>query len=209
MGVNIRKRKLATGEVAFYVNTYHKDFGRFSIKTGLQANPKNRKEYREALASAQEKVRQTEKILQRDPAGLFGRKAKSADDFIVYFDTYAQKNKYPAYLNTSKHLKTCFGGFAPFSSINATWLERFKTHILSIDALNPNTSGVYLSVVKAVIRRAFREGYIELDFTTRVSNIKKNDVERHFLTIEDVKKLSIADAPNEMVKQAFLFACSK
>ncbi len=43
MGVKIRERKLASGEVAFYIDVYHGKYGRFSVKTGIQGNPKNRK----------------------------------------------------------------------------------------------------------------------------------------------------------------------
>ncbi len=40
--VKIRERSMAGDAVAFFVDTYHKDFGRLSQKTELQANPKNR-----------------------------------------------------------------------------------------------------------------------------------------------------------------------
>lgn len=43
---------MAGGEVAFYIDIYHNDFGRFSQKTGLQANPENRKEYNLVKAEA-------------------------------------------------------------------------------------------------------------------------------------------------------------
>ena len=45
MGVKIRRRKLSSGEVAFYIDVYHGELGRFSVKTGIQGNPKNLKAF--------------------------------------------------------------------------------------------------------------------------------------------------------------------
>lgn len=207
MGVKIRERALASGEVAFYIDTYHRDYGRFSQKTGLQANPKDRKAYKAAQAAALDKVRQIEKDLARDAAGVFGRKERSTDDFIQYYANYANRKGQPPYLNTLKHLVRCFGGVAPFESLNTAWLERFRGYILSQDTISQNTAGVYLSTVKAVIRRAFREGYVDVDFTPRIQNIKKDEIVRRFLSLEEIGRLSMAVAPNSMVKQAFLFGC--
>ena len=75
MGVKIRERKMASGDIAFYIDTYHKEHGRFSQKTGLQADPKNRKVFNQIKAEALERVRIVEKDLQRDPKGVFDRKA--------------------------------------------------------------------------------------------------------------------------------------
>lgn len=207
MGVKIRERKLASGEVAFYIDTYHRDFGRFSQKTGLQANPKDRKAYKAAQSAVLDKVRQIEKDLARDAAGVFGRKAKSTEDFIQYFAAYANKGGYPPYLNALKHLIECFGGVSPFQSLNTAWLERFKAYLLSLDGVSQNTASLYLSTVKALIHRAFREGFVEVDFSPRVQNIKKDEVVRRFLSLEELGRLSMANVSNGMVKQAFLFGC--
>ncbi len=52
---------MARGKVAIYLVFYHKDFKRVSQKTGPQANPKNREEYKLIKAEALEKVRKIEK----------------------------------------------------------------------------------------------------------------------------------------------------
>ena len=207
MGVKIRERPLSSGEIAFYIDTYHKYFGRFSRKTGLQVNPKNRKEYRDALSEVQDQVRQIEKELQRDPAAVFDRKAKAASDFVEYFKGFSDKHNYSRYQNVYKVLRDYSGGVLPFADLNSMWLEKFKSHLLTIKTLSSNTAGNYLVGVKTVIKKAFREGYIPNDFTVKVSGIKKTDVQRHFLTVEQISDLYEAGCKNEMVKLAFLFAC--
>ncbi len=39
MGVKVGEQKLASGEITFHIDTYHKDYGSFPQKTGVEANP--------------------------------------------------------------------------------------------------------------------------------------------------------------------------
>ncbi|MEI6848161.1 MAG: site-specific integrase, partial [Chlorobiaceae bacterium] len=67
--------------------------------------------------------------------------------------------------------------------------------------------GGYLGVIKKIIKKAWREGYIREDFTGKVACIKKTDIHRRFCTFEEVEALSRARCDHEMVKHAFLFSC--
>ena len=207
MGVKIRERMLTGGEVAIYIDTYHRDFGRFSQKTGLQVDPKNRKEYRQILQEAQDRVRKLEKDLQRDPAGVFGRKEIAADNFIDFCRQYPSKDKYSKYSSVIPMLQKFSGDALQFSALNSVWLEKFKTYLLSIEHLSQNTAAGYLVAVKSIIKKAYREGLITEDFTLKVSGIKRIDAERHFLTVEHIERLNSVKCNNEMIKNAFLFAC--
>ncbi len=207
MGVKIRERSMAGGEVAFYVDTYHKDYGRFSQKTGLQANPKNRKEYNQIKAEALERARKIERDFMRDPKAVFDRKAVAGDDFIEYVKALAEKNRYSTHMNTLKYLAEFTGGSVSFESINSQWLERLKGYLLSIDGLNNNTANNYLAFVKGCIRLAYKIGFIPDDFTGKVAGIKKQPIERHALTFDELDVLSRSKCNDFMVKHAFLFSC--
>ncbi len=205
--MKIRERRLSSGDVAFYIDTYHKDFGRFSQKTGLQANPKNRKAYNQIKAEAVAKAHKIELELQRDPSGVFTRKAMAGDDFIEYFRLDAESKRYPTNMNTLKHLSDFTRGSLPFSSLNQQWLERFKRHLLSVDGLGQNTAGDYFGTLKTIIRKAYREGYVEINFTDKVLGIPGTDVERHFLNFDEIEILNRAKCDNSMVRAAYIFAC--
>ena len=207
MGVKIRERKLSSGEVTFYIDVYHGDLGRFSVKTGLQENPKKRKEFNTAKAEAEDKRREYEKDFQADPAGLFERKAKSAGDFIEYLRTSVEKTNYPIETGSLKKIVSFSGGVVPFDKLNPAWLEKFKTFLLNDEAISQNTAGTYFGVIRKTIKRAWRSGFINEDFTGKVSNIGESDIQRHFLTTEDIEALYNAHCKNDMVKQAFLFGC--
>ncbi len=40
MGVKIRERSTSGGEVAFYIDTYHREYGRVSQKNRIVSEPK-------------------------------------------------------------------------------------------------------------------------------------------------------------------------
>ncbi len=207
MGVKIRERKMAGGEVAFYIDTYHKDFGRFSRKTGLQANPKNRKEFNQIKAEALDKMRKVERDFIRDPAGVFSGKAMVGDDFIEFAKVRAEKDHHPSYMNALKYLQEFTNGSISFKALNSQWLERLKGYLLSIDGLSSNTANTYLIFVKGTIRKAYKEGYVLEDFTNKVDGIGKKPIDRHFLTLDELDVLSRSKCNNLMVKSAFLFSC--
>jgi len=207
MGVKIRERSMAGGEVAFYIDTYHKDFGRFSQKTGLKANPKNRKEYNQIKADALERARKVEKDLERDPSGIFSRKAVAGDDFVDYVRERAKKNHYPVHMNSLKYLREFTGGSVPFKNLNSQWLERFKSYLLSVAGLSSNTANTYLVFTMGCVRLAYAAGYIPEDFTGRVAGIPKQKISPHVLNLEELDVLSQSKCNNLMVKSAFLFSC--
>ena len=207
MGVKIRTRSMAGGEVAFYIDTYHREYGRFSQKTGLKANPKNRKEYNQVKAEAMERARKVERDFIRDPKAVFDRKAIAGDDFIGYVRQQAEKDRYPVHMNTLKLLQEFAGGSVSFESINSQWLERFKSYLLSAHGLSDNTAGIYFSFVKRIVRSVYKEGYISEDFTGKVAGIGKQPIERHVLTFDELDVLSRSKCNNLMVKAAFLFSC--
>ena len=198
---------MAGGEVAFYIDTYHKDFGRFSQKTGLQANPKNRKEFNQIRAQALDKMRKIERDFIRDPAGVFSRKAMIGDDFIEFAKVRAEKDHHPSYMNALKYLQEFTGGNVSFGTLNSQWLERLKGYLLSADGLSSNTANTYLIFVKGTIRKAYKEGYVLEDFTNKVEGIGKKPIDQHVLTFDELEILSRSKCNNLMVKSAFLFSC--
>jgi len=206
MGVKIRERKMVSGDVAFYIDTYHKEQGRFSQKTGLQANPKNRKVFNQIKAEAMERMRQVEKDLERDPKGVFDRKAMAGDDFVEYARKRAEKERYASYMNALKRLVEFTGGSVPFKSLNSQWLERFKGYLLSVNGLKSNSASTYFIFIKGTIHLAYKEGYVSNDFIGKVDGIIKQQVERHVLTLDELDVLSRTKCTNQMVKAAFMFA---
>jgi integrase len=207
MSVKVRERLLSSGETAFYLDIYDKNHGRFSIKTGLRENTKNRKAYNIVKANALDRARQIEKDLQFDAAAVFSRRAMSGADFVEFFRSLTAKKNYAIEANTLKQVIAFGGPVIPFDALNSGWLEQFKNHLMNCDTISQNTASGYLGVLKTAIRRGWKAGYIREDFTGKVDGIKKTDIHRHFCTIEDIEMLNKTVCKNGMVKLAFLFSC--
>jgi integrase len=207
MGVKIRERQLKDGEIAFSIDVYHRDYGRFQMNTGLKAFPKIRKEYKNALDRAQDRARQIEKDLLRDPSAVFTQKENAGMDFIRYFQAEADLKGFPIVKNSLRWAKEFTGGSVGFDRINSAWLERYKAFILSRPSVGQTTAGHYLMSIKSILKKAYREGYLQEDVTTRVPGIRKDSVNRHFLTMDQIDALNNAQCRNDMVKYAFLFGC--
>jgi integrase len=209
MGVKLRERILSDGSSAFSIDVYHRDYGRFQINTGLTAPARktDRRRHEAALQQAKDKVREIEKDFEKDPSALFTRRAAGCKDFVEYFKSASEAKSSTAWKSAVKHLTGFTGGALAFDRINSAWLERFKDYLLSLEDVGKNTAGGYLATVKTALKKAFRQGYLQEDVTGRVTGIKKEDIERHFLTQPELERLNTAPCQNQMVKYAFLFGC--
>lgn len=99
------------------------------------------------------------------------------------------------------------------AEITPLWLSAFKTHlrreknVKTGEILNINSQSIYYSKLVAVINQAERDGLITKNPTKSVQSPRMEETERMYLTIDEVKRISIAPCPNEGTKRAFLFSC--
>ena len=110
-----------------------------------------------------------------------------------------------AWRNTLKHLKDYTGGHIRFVAVTDVWLEEFKSYILT--KVSQNTARSYFSKVKTALRRAVKDKIIVTNPADLVDQIKEQDIERIFLTFEEVQKLAQTPCRDHEVKRAFLFSC--
>lgn len=152
-------------------------------------------------------------------SGKYKMKESKMDySFIEYFKQLAKdrlnsKGNYGNWASTLKHLM----GFSKgkdikFADIDETWLMRLKHHLLnekvtsSNSKLSQNSAHSYFNKVKAALRQAFEERYINENPATRVRGIKAAETKREFLTWEEVEKISQEHCDVKKLKQAFLFS---
>ena len=80
----------------------------------------------------------------------------------------------------------------------------FKDFLLN--KVSANTAHTYFARFKAVLNKAIEREIIDKN-PARFIQIKKQDVEKEFLTAEEIKILIDTPSPNEQTKRAFLFSC--
>lgn len=99
-----------------------------------------------------------------------------------------------------------------FKDINHEYLEGFKDYLRDYrtsvgEPLKPNTLSYYFDVLKIVLKIAYKEGLIKDMIFKDVKGFDKEEVQRCYLTFDEVQRLSKAKCRKEVIKKAFLFAC--
>ncbi len=74
-------------------------------------------------------------------------------------------------------------------------------------SLRKATSNTYFNKVRSVVKKAFDRGYIPTNPLADVKNIKIDDQERVYLSIDEVRRLVATECRYDVLKRAFLFSC--
>lgn len=154
------------------------------------------------LASAIRDKKEIELMEQHTGFELTSFKDKA--NFIEYFTNLAQKRSHHNWDSCLKHL-TEFTGFSlPFKKIDRKFCGDFKEHLLT--KVENNTAQSYFAKFKAALNAAVNDGIIKENPSAKVV-IKKQDVTREFLTVEELQIAAAAPAADREVKNAFIFSC--
>lgn len=210
MSIKLREKKLSDGRISLYLDIYSK--GRRSyefLEIYLSKDRAQNKELR-ALADGIRVKRELE--IQ---SGLFGvsPQFRQRINFLDYFmETLEHKEKNEGlrggnvYRGTYKYLQEYTGGQGiQISAIDEKWLEAYKAFLSS--KMKENTANNYYAKVKAVLRKANKDGYISRNPGDNVKYFPSPEVEKEFLTSEEIKSLNDTPIKSQVVKRAFLFAC--
>jgi len=202
MSVKLRKKKTKKGE-SLYLDIYHDGQREYEfLKIELTKDKESNKEKMRIAESIRAKK---ELEILSSSHGLTPRFKKKAN-FVEYFEKFTNEKKSTTnYINTLNHLKKFTGGTIKFLHINEKWLDDFKAYLLK--KVSNNTANTYYTALKTVLKKAVKERIIHENPAQYTDSIKINDVERVYLTHEELTKLSRAKCPNDEVKRAFLFAC--
>lgn len=217
--VRMRQRELANGNFSLYLDIYWKGERAYEFlnlylvdaKTSLE-----RGQNKQTLLLA-EQIR-AQRLIDLQSGKYKMNESRMDFSFIVYFkqlmkDRLNSKGNYGNWDSTLKHLIAFSRGKEiTFSDIDETWLMRFKHYLLnekvtsSHSKLSQNSAHSYFNKVKAALRQAYEERYINENPATRVRGIKAAETKREFLTWEEVQKISKEPCEGKKLKEAFLFS---
>jgi integrase len=202
MSVKLRKKKTKKGE-SLYLDIYHDGQREYEfLKIELTKDKESNKEKMRIAES----IRAKKEIEILSDSHGFTPKFKKNANFVEYFEKFANEKKTTThYINTLGHLKKFTGGAIKFLNITEKWLDDFKAYLLK--RVTNNTANTYYTALKTVLKKAVKERILHENPAQYTDSIKTTDVERVYLTHEELTKLSRAKCPNDEVKRAFLFAC--
>ncbi len=137
-------------------------------------------------------------------------------NFVEYFKQLAYKRKassYDNWISAYKYLETFTGGYLKFVDLDEKFCNDFREHLLSTPSrksdqttLSQNSCVSYFNKLKATLRQAYKDGYLQNDLNTKVEPLKPAETHRNFLTLEELNSLVKTDCPNTMLKKAALFS---
>lgn len=150
--------------------------------------------------------------------GRYGFNAdfKSKGNFIDYFKFQTQKKTTRGTLinwhSTVKHLEGYAGKQVQFKDIDGAFADGFKDYLDTATGktkkpLGSNTKNNYFSKFKAVLNKAIKDRIIYNNPADGVSNFSKQESQREYLTIDEVRTLAKTDCKYPVLKNAFLFSC--
>lgn len=207
--IKLRARKGKTGAYSLYLDIWFDGARKYDyLKLYVFNKPNEIKRDQETLKLALE-IRDKKELELYQSKHDFELKSKRVDlDFVNFFlkQTEAQKKKgsKKPYQSTYNYLKSFTNGSIPFSQVDKKFCLDFKEYLLK--NVGPNTAHTYFSRLKAMLNKAVAREIIVKN-PSQFIQIKKEEVEKEFLTAEEIKKLIDTPSPNEQTKRAFLFSC--
>lgn len=204
MSIHLRRKRLSDGRQSLYLDVYQGGQRRYEFLKLYVGKDKAQNKDTLRLASSIRAKRELE--LQHSEHGFVSsfNKRRNFVDYVAQLAASKREGE-RAWPCALKQLRTFTGGTLPFAGVTEEWLEQFKKYLLS--QVSANTAATYFSILKTALRRAQKEKILVTNPADGVSQIKKSDTERIFLTLAEIQKLAATDCPDAYVKRAFLFCC--
>ncbi len=211
MGVKLREKHLNNGNSRYYLDIYFSG-KRHTEFLDLYKIPGQKEANKESKIIAEKIRAQRELDLSADANGIQSP-IKSKIDFLSYFQKVLDHKKkvdglrgVHNYDAAFKHLEKYSGGKpVPILSIDEKWIEGFKLHLIGL--MRPNTANHYLARFKAVMNQAQKDGVIIRNPASNVKYFPSPEVEKTFLSAEELQAIASAPCKKQVVKLAFLFGC--
>ena len=226
MKITIRKRKAKGGTIQLYLDIYTPNEKQNRTNKSLDLylyedpTPTQKKSNKETMDVA-EKIRSKYTLdLAYSNNGLsdLNPKEKVSIDFVTYFlqqteMRYDSKNNYGNWDSVHKHLQSFCPKGIPIHQVDSKWLTDFKKYLQfkvkkkSNEPLSQSTLHSYFNKVKACLNQAHRDDLILKNPAQTVKGFKEGEVQREYLTFEELQRVVQADCAIPNMKTAFIFSC--
>ncbi|MEI6061448.1 MAG: site-specific integrase [Bacteroidota bacterium] len=136
--------------------------------------------------------------------------------FLQYFKQLTDKRKasnHDNWASAYNYLKTFSNNSIRFADLNERYINEFKDYLLTTKSnksskvtLSRNSAASYFLKLKATLKQAYVDGYLQTDLNARIKPIKQEETQRNFLTLEELNSLAKKDCQNPILKNASLFS---
>ncbi|HBR10858.1 MAG TPA: recombinase [Chryseobacterium sp.] len=233
MKISLNKRKLKDGRISLSIEYYRgsevnsegkrRHLRSFeNLDTYLFSEPKTpaeKKHNKEGLSFAESvlAIKKAEYV-----QGKFDLKntTKSKRTFLAFFSELTDEkmkqdssNNYGNWFSTFQHLKKIVSPNFTFEEIDENFIKRVKNYFekealtKSNLPLSQNSKYSYFNKFKAAIRKAFDEGYLTINYATKVKSFEQAESQREYLTFDELQSLAKSECKYPILKSAFMFSC--
>lgn len=232
--VTLRKRMLPSGKISLYLDffpaVYNSAAGKFSrreyLGLHLYAQPKNSAEKAtnsenlhkaEIIRANRFNESNKQQIYTAFELERLHLKEVSEKSFIQFLKQTAESKDG----NNAEIWKYAIIHFEMYlrnedllmQDIDLTVIEDFRDYLLKAKCLRKrgkflaqNTALSYFNKIKATLRKAYKKGYLQKDYTAAVESIKEQESQRNFLTMEEASRLYDTPCKKETVRRASFFS---
>ncbi|EPR74127.1 Integrase [Winogradskyella psychrotolerans RS-3] len=231
MKISLIKRKLPSGKISLLIEYYKGSEissegkrkhlrDRENLKMYLYSEPKNaieRKENKESMSLAKKilAIREAEYY-----QGKFDLKntTKGKRRFLDFFskkveERYESPKNYGNWNAVFIHLQRCISANTIFDEIDENFVNHVRKYFdkealtKSKLPLSLNSKYSYFNKFKASLRAAFDEGYLSINYASKVKSFEQSESQREYLTFQELQNLVHTECKYEVLKRAFLFSC--
>ena len=150
----------------------------------------------------------------------FKNTTKSKRTFLAFFEELTEEkqrqdssNNYGNWFSTLQHLNKIVAPNMTFDEVDDYYIKRVKNYFEN-DALtksnlpiSQNSKCSYFNKFKAALRRAFDDGYLTINFASKVKSFEQAESQREYLTFDELQALAKTECKYPVLKSAFLFSC--
>ena len=233
MKISLSQRKLKDGRVSLSIEFYRgsevtdegkrKHFRTFeNLDSYLISDPKtakDKKHNKEALEFA-ENVLAIRKAEYAQGRFELKNTAKSKRIFLNFFAELTDEkllqdssNNYGNWYSTLQHLKKVVPKNMTFEEIDESFVKKVHKYFEK-DArtkselpLSQNSKYSYFNKFKAALRSAFDNGYLTINYASKVKSFEQAESQREYLIFDELQRLAKAECKYPVLKKAFLFSC--
>lgn len=230
--VKLRKRKANSGNTVLFLD-YIKDGERVRESLGLVLVPEKTKEEKDKNRRTMLKASQFRLDREREIV-FYSKKNENLGlktNFLAYYRNMVEqrrhgddsKGNWGNWKSCLKYLEVYCSENTTFQDITPKWVQGFKNYLDTVEkdtykmALKPSKEGFnglsqnskvsYFNKLRACLNQAHKEHIIDNNPADSVQGFKTPDVERQYLTMDEVKRLAATNCRYPQLKRAFMFAC--
>lgn len=233
MKITLKKKKLQNGRNSYYIEFYkgsiRDENGKLKHNRSFEylklyefIEPKSaieKKKNKESLITAQEilAIRKAD-FIQGKYGIQNGNKGR-----VRLLDYYAkvkdEKKKesslsnYNTWHSTEKYLIRYCPNHITMADVDKDFVKGFKSYLdndaRSVNGLRlaQNSKYTYFNKFRSALKEAYENGYLSENFGYKVKSFQEQESQREYLTIDELKAISLTDCKYPVLKRAFIFSC--